>query len=78
MGVKSLNGIRRVNNSQRRIANDQISDAFVKVPFSNTKIKTKTEDLFLSLENRIYLQELPMQDDQVRYLIQTKNDNQLN
>jgi hypothetical protein len=44
MGVKSLNGIRCVNNSQRRIANDQISDAFVKVPFSNTKIKTKTED----------------------------------
>ncbi len=77
MGVKSLNGIRCVNNSQRRIANDQMSDAFVKVPFSNTKIKTKTEDFF-SLENRIYLQELPMQDDQVRYLIQTKNDNQLN
>jgi hypothetical protein len=38
IGVNSANGIRRVNNSQRRIANDQISDAFVNVPFSNTKI----------------------------------------
>ena len=37
IGVRSLNGIRRVNNSQRRIANDQISDAFDRVPFSNTK-----------------------------------------
>jgi hypothetical protein len=38
IGVRSANGIRRVNNSQRRIANDQISDAFVDIPFCNTKI----------------------------------------
>ena len=38
MGVKSEKGIRRVNNSQRRTANDQISDAFVKIPFSKTVI----------------------------------------
>ena len=39
IGVKSPNGIRRVNISQRRTANDQISDALVNVPFSKANTK---------------------------------------
>jgi hypothetical protein len=46
IGVRSANGIQRVNNSQRRIANDQISDAFVNIPFSNTKNKINNQDIF--------------------------------
>jgi len=75
IGVNSANGIRRVNNSQRRIANDQISDAFVNVPFSNTKIND--ENLKgRPFKEEIYLPERPKLVHQVQYSIQMRNDNQ--